>query len=244
MKHAFIPDVQAKHGNSVTFLTRLGRYLAEKQPERIVCIGDFADMPSLSSYDKGKRSFEGRRYVKDCDAARRAMDALMSPIAKVPGYAPDLHLTLGNHEERINRAANDNAELAGLLSVDDLEFASFGWKVHPFLKPVILDGIAYSHYFTSGIMGRPIQSAAALLTKKHMTCVAGHQQGKQIAYATRGDGSTMTGLIVGSCYEHDEEYLGIQGNKHWRGMVMLHEVKRGSFDEMFVSLQYLKRKFA
>lgn len=243
MKHAVIPDVQAKPGTNFAYLGRLGKYLAEKRPDKIICIGDFADMPSLSSYDKGKKAFEGRRYVKDVDAAKRAMDALMTPIAQARGYKPALHLTLGNHENRCIRATDLQPELDGLLSVKDLGYEGFGWKVHPFLRPVKLDGVMYAHYFVSGVMGRPITTAAALLTKRHMSCIAGHQQGKQIAYATCADGSTITGMIVGSCYEHDEEYLGQQGNTHWRGMVMLHEVENGSFDEMFVSLGYLNRRF-
>jgi hypothetical protein len=243
MKHLIIPDVQAKPGVSVEFLTRIGRYAAEKRPDRIICLGDFADLPSLSSYDKGKKSFEGRRYRRDLDAARRAMDALMYPIARARNYKPDLHLTLGNHEDRIRRVVELQPEFEGLLSVDDLGYSAYGWRVHPFLHPVKLDGVMYAHYFTSGVMGRPITTAAALLTKKHQSCVAGHQQGKQIAYATRADGKTITGLIVGSAYEHNEDYLGPQGNRHWRGIVMLHEVRDGAFDEMFVSLDYLRRRF-
>lgn len=244
MKHAIIPDVQSKPGVSTEFLSRIGRYLAEKQPERIICLGDFADMPSLSSYDKGRKGFEGRRYKKDVDAAKRAMEALMEPIARVRGYHPTLDLTYGNHEHRICRVGDTQPELDGVLSLDDLRYADFGWQTHEFLEPVKRDGVMYAHYFTSGPMGRPITTAAALLQKKHMSCIAGHQQGKFIAYAHRADGSTITGMIVGSCYEHGEDYLGPQGNKHWRGLVMLHEVKNGSFDEMFVSLDYLKRRFA
>jgi hypothetical protein len=243
MKHLVIPDVQAKPGVSVEFLTRIGRYAAEKRPDKIICLGDFADLPSLSSYDKGKKSFEGRRYRRDLDAARRAMAALMQPIARARNYKPDLHLTLGNHEDRIRRVVELQPEFDGLLSVDDLGYSAYGWRVHPFLHPVKLDGVMYAHYFTSGVMGRPITTAAALLTKKHQSCVAGHQQGKQIAYATRADGKTITGLIVGSAYEHHEDYLGPQGNRHWRGIVMLHEVRDGAFDEMFVSLDYLRRRF-
>jgi hypothetical protein len=243
VKHAVIPDVQAKPGGSVAFLTRIGKYLAEQRPNKIICIGDFADMPSLSSYDRGKKCFEGRRYVKDIDASKRAMDALMTPLAKVRGYTPDLHLTYGNHENRIVRCAEDQPELDGLVDLSHLGYKEHGWKTHEFLAPVFLDGVAYCHYFVSGVKGLPITTAAALLAKKHMSCIAGHQQGRQIAHATRADGSTITGMIVGSCYEHDEAYLGPQGNRHWRGMVMLHEVVEGQFDEMPVSLGYLKRMF-
>lgn len=243
MNHAVIPDMQIRPGDSLRFVERVGKYIALKRPERIICLGDFADMASLSSYDKGKRSFEGRRYQRDISAAKRAMDALMAPIMAEPGYEPRLIMCYGNHENRIVRAGELQPELDGLMRLEDLEFASYGWECHDFLKPVIVDGVAYCHYFTSGIMGRPITTASALLTKRHMSCIAGHQQGKQIAYASAADGRTLTSLIIGSCYERHEAYLGPQGNQHWRGIVMLHEVRRGSFDEMLVSLQYLRRRF-
>ncbi|MBA2413207.1 MAG: hypothetical protein H0V63_10340 [Burkholderiaceae bacterium] len=244
MRHAVIPDVQAKPGVSLKYLTAIGKYLAEKQPERIICIGDFADMPSLSSYDKGKKSFEGRRYRKDIDAVQRAMEALMTPIAKVGGYIPKFDLTLGNHEHRINRAVDFQPEFDGVISVDDLRYPEWGWNTHAFLEVIQRDGVCYSHYFTTGVMGRPATSAQALLTKKHQSCVAGHQQGLQIATAVRADGKMLTGIISGSCYEHKEDYLGPQGNNHWRGMLMLNDVRAGEFETMPVTLRYLRRRFA
>jgi len=243
MKIAVLPDVQAKPGLKFDHLTHCGKYIADKRPDVIVQIGDFAYMPSLSSYDKGKRKFEGRRYRHDIDAAQRAMDTLMAPIWAAEGYSPQLVLTLGNHENRIDRATNETPELEGLISVDDLGYAQYGWEVHPFLKVVQIGGVAFSHYFVSGVMGRPVTTASALLAKKHMSCVAGHQQGKQIAYGSKADGSTLTSIIAGSCYTHDEDYLGPQGNKHWRGMFFMHEVRDGAFDEMWLSLDYLKRRY-
>ena len=153
-------------------------------------------------------------------------------------------LTLGNHENRIHRAVENDAVLDGTIGIDDLGYSRYGWEVHPFLDVVVIDGVAYSHYFTSGVMGRPVGTANALLSKKHMSCIAGHQQGRQIATAVRADGQMMSAIIAGSCYEHDEDYMGPQGNQHWRGIVMLHEVNDGAFDEMFVSLKYLKEKYA
>jgi hypothetical protein len=117
------------------------------------------------------------------------------------------------------------------------------WEVIPFLEVITIDGIAYSHYFTSGVMGRPITSTAALLTKKHMSCFAGHQQGRQISYGRRADGQEMTAIISGSFYEHSEDYLGAQGNQHWRGFYVLHDVHDGAFDEMAVSIKFLKERY-
>jgi hypothetical protein len=80
MKILVLPDVQAKPGVDFSYLRRYGMYLVEKKPEVVVCIGDFADMPSLSCYDKGKKSFEGRRYKRDIEAAQFAMQAFLGPL--------------------------------------------------------------------------------------------------------------------------------------------------------------------
>ena len=78
--HAVIPDCQVKPGHDTTYLNVIGHYLVQKKPDTIICIGDFADMPSLSSYDVGKKSFEGRRYRDDVAASHAAMEALLDPI--------------------------------------------------------------------------------------------------------------------------------------------------------------------
>lgn len=249
-----IPDVQAKPGHDFAFLTRIGRYIMDKRPDVIVAIGDFADMPSLSSYDKGKKGYEGRRYRLDIEASHAAMKALLKPMRdfnlrearkgkKAKCYRPRMVMTLGNHENRINRTIENEPLLDGTISVDDLGYEGYGWEVYPFLEVVVIEGVAFSHYFTTGVMGRPATSAQATLNKKHMSTVCGHQQGKQTASAYRADGKQITSIIAGSCYEHTEFYLGPQGNTHWRGLLVLHEVEDGEFSEMFVTLAFLKARY-
>lgn len=252
MKIAVIPDVQLRAGDNTDFLGHIGNYLVAKKPDVVVNMGDFADMPSLSSYDVGKKAFEGRRYKLDIEAAHQGMEALLAPIraynskmrrTKHQQYVPRYVLTRGNHEDRISRAVNGDAKLDGTIGLDDLQYKEYGWEVYPFLEPVIISGVAFCHYFTTGVAGRPATSAQLQLAKKHMSCVAGHQQGLQIATGHRADGKRLTSIIAGSCYEHDEDYMGPQGNKHWRGILMLHEVVDGEFDAMPVSLKYLRKKY-
>jgi hypothetical protein len=248
-----LPDVQAKPGIDFSFLRRIGQYAVEKKPDIIVCIGDFADMPSLSSYDKGKKQYEGRRYKRDIEAAQFAMQAFLGPLNeyneqrrrnKKAEYRPRMVMTLGNHEHRINRATDDDPKLDGLISVDDLAYKEYGWEVYPFLETVIIEGVAFAHFFATGVMGRPAGSAAAQFKVANMSCFAGHQQGKQIHYAKRADGAILTSIISGSCYEHHEHFLGPQVNKqHWRGFFMLHDTKDGSFDEMPVSLSFINQRY-
>lgn len=45
-----------------------------------------------------------------------------------------------------------------------------------------------------------------------------------------------------NCYLHDEEYKG-SANTHWRGIVVLNEVRDGTFCEMPLTLDYLCRKY-
>lgn len=241
-----IPDTQFKEGIDDHYLRAIGHYIVRKRPDAIVHIGDHWDMPSLSSYDFGKKSFEGRRYKADVEAGNSGFAALNAPIEaerlrlkknREKQWNPSKYFLLGNHEERIERAVNNDAKLDGTIGYGDLDFQDY--EVVPFLQPLLLEGIAFSHYFTTGLAGRPATTAAAQLNKQHMSCIAGHQQGLQIATGKRADGSLLTSVIAGSCYLHDEHYLGMQGNNHWRGLLVLNSVSNGSFDLATIPLNYI-----
>ena len=211
-------------------------------------------MESLSSYDKGKRDYEGRRYIKDIKAAKDAMAVLLKPRDdynanmrkwKMKQYLPEMHLTLGNHEYRIERAIQDDPKLDGFMSVDDLGYESFGWTVHPFLNVVELDGVYYSHYFCNPLSGRPYggENIGIRLKNIGMSFVAGHQQIYMLGVKSLSNGKRIRGLIQGAAYLHDEKYRGPQGNSEWRGIFILHEVHDGDYSLLEVSLDYLCRRY-
>lgn len=254
--HIVIPDTQAKPGVPTDHLRWIGQYIVDhfagKANVKIIHLGDHADMPSLSSYDRGKKSMEGRRYVEDIKAANAAFDVLCKPLddynahrraLKEKQWWPERYITLGNHCDRITRAAEDDAQLEGLVSLDHLNFARHGWTVVPFLKPLFLDGIGYVHYWQNPMTGKPLggQAIGRLKTIGHSYSM-GHQQ--VLDYAIRFvNGQSQHGLVAGACYLHDEDYKGYQGNAHWRGIIVCHEVHDGSYDPMFLSLDYLCRRY-
>ena len=252
LKILVIPDCQVKEGVPLKHLTWAGKAIVDYKPDVVVNLGDFADMPSLSSHDiKGSKYFEGLRYKKDIESAKEAMKLLLAPLreaqkaqkdSKHKVYKPRMVLTLGNHENRIDRAVNNNPTLEGLISTKDLDYEK-DWEVHGFLHPVFINGVGFNHYWPVGAMGRPAGAASAIINKLHMSCVAGHQQGKQIAYGKRADGKPICAIIVGSYYLHDESYMDQLSNRHWRGLLMMNEVHDGHFDEMFLSVEYLGRKY-
>lgn len=239
--HLVIPDTQVKEGVPTAHLGWIGQYIAEHQPHVIVHLGDHWDMPSLSSYDKGKKSFEGRRYAKDVKAGNDAFELIDAPMRDVDGYRPRKVVLRGNHEYRIQRAIEENAVLDGVIGYDDLE--TLDWEVHDFLEVVNIDGVAYSHYFYNPLTGRPYggQVATRLKTIGH-SFTMGHQQVLDMSLRFV-NGKSQHGLVCGSCYLHDEDYLGYQGNSYWRGIIVCHEVHDGSYDLMLVSLEYLCRRY-
>jgi hypothetical protein len=241
-----IPDCQVQPGTPTEHLEWIGNYIVEKRPDVLVNIGDFADMVSLNSYAVGKAESEGTRYADDVEATKAAMQKLLGPLRKYNRgrknkYKPEMHLTLGNHEFRITRESESNPKLIGTISIDDLGYSRSGWKVHDFLKVAKIDGIEYSHYFVSGAMGRPVSSAAALLRTRQCSATMGHVQRVDLAIHP----STQNiALFSGICYLHDEKYLTPQGNNTKRGIWMKHEVRDGTYDPMFVSLEFLRKNYS
>ena len=53
----------------------------------------------------------------------------------------------------------------------------------------------------------------------------------------------MTGLFAGIYYQHDEAYLNPQTNGSWSGLWVFNSVEDGSFDELPVSMDYLRRTY-
>lgn len=243
--HLVIPDLQVKPGVALDHLRWIGRYIVDRKPDVIIDIGDHADMESLSSYDKGKKSFEGRRVKEDIKACHKSNEILWTPLFNDKHFNKcETHICLGNHENRIERAIEDSAEFDGLFGIEDLGYDDWYDHVHPFLDPVLLDGVTYAHYFYNPMSGRPWGGGADTRLKNvGFSFTMGHQQGKKYAERNLANGMSQHALIVGSCYLHEENYIGPQAQNHWKGLVVKHEVHNGMYDAMFVSLDYLCRKY-
>ncbi len=251
--HVVIPDTQARFHSSTdtTYTAHLGwiaKYITEKFTGRpnvkIIHLGDHWDMPSLSSYDrKGGRLMEGRRYTTDIRYGNEAWHTLVDPME---GLGFDCHFLYGNHEERIVRAGDQDAQLDGLVDLSDLAVHDTPeWKQHKFLDPITLDGVMYAHYFANRMTGRPLsgQSMDARIKTIGRSFTMGHQQGLWFGRREVVGGQAHLGLVAGSCYLHDEDYLGPQGNDHWRGIIICYDVRRGDYDPKFVSLGSLCKRY-
>lgn len=237
-------DAHARQEESNRRFTIAGRFASAIGATRLISMGDWADMPSLSSYDKGKRSGEGQRYARDIEAAIDAQEKL---LAELP-VDIDLHMLGGNHDEaRIARATNDDPFLFETLCLEDLRYEEFGWKYTPFREILTLDGVAYSHYFTAGRMDKPIggeHQAANMLKKMHTSCVQGHSHVFDYKEDTLSNGKKIFGLVAGCFFEHEVTYVSRAEQRKWsRGLIVLRKymTEHGDeFDIEKVSMDRLK----
>jgi len=248
------PHVCPDHNNDR--LTWAGEFALSRMPKYIVCLGDFAEMGSLSQYDVGKLSGEGKRYEDDIVAAHDGLEKFNAAINKYnkthtrwkkKKYQPKKIMCLGNHENRINLAVQDNPNMHKTLSVGDLQYQEYGWDVYGLTVPAMVEGIAFSHYFTSGVMGRPISGvnhARALITKTLNSCVVGHSHLTDYSRLTSVVGKQKLGLVCGCYFDYDMDWT-TENNRYWRGLVYLHDMHDGYAEPEFLNLEtYLKRKYA
>ncbi len=248
--HIIVGDAHAKLEVDNSRFTKLGNFILNtrlKYPHaniKVIDMGDWEDMPSLSSYDMGKKCYEGRRYQRDLAAAWDARQRTNSPIDDFNETARKYHKRTisvskyalgGNHfEGRIERAVQLTPMLEGTIGVKDGRHAEFGWEYIPYGEPLLLDGFNYCHSFPSGVLGRPIggETPAKTLIQKQLTsCVAGHLHLLDICNRTNPQGRAVWGIFPGCFLDENqwEEYAGAANHMWKRGILVLKDVKDGDF---------------
>lgn len=231
--------------------------LAPDETLYVMDLGDFMDLKSLSSYDKGKGEAELERLELDIDFGRDARTRLMQPVLDYLEHLKVGHrrvprvqwvCLLGNHENRWARFRGENpawVDFDGLP--DDLSRASsLGAEVVPFLVPKEIAGIHFCHYYykkDSRYAIGGVTPARALMTFLKKSAVSGHTHEWDVHGATTIVG-TIRCLYAGCYYEHDEKYPGPQGHSNiTRAITVLHDCEDGAYNEVKIPIQDLKEKY-
>ncbi len=251
-KHLIIPDTQVRPGVPTDHIDWVAEAIVEYLPDAIIHIGDHWDFPSLNQHDKpGAKILEGARYQNDLDAGNEAFARLVAPMRKEiarriknhdPRWNPTTDFCEGNHENRADRAVLNDPKWEGVIGAQNCDVQ--GFTRHRFLERLWIDGVVYAHYFQNSHSRFPIGgSVENRLNKVGASFVQGHEQGFRYGTRITGAGPTWHGVVCGSCYLHVEDYRGAQGQKHFRGIVVLNEVVDGDFCIMVLTLDYLCRKY-
>ena len=230
-----IPDAHAHPDYDNDRFDVLGDYIARHRPDMVMSIGDWADMASICEHSS-KLSLEGKRYPDDCESVVDSQERMFSHVG---GLNIDWQMVLGNHDARIDKLAAQNPQLEGVISMDDLRYEDFGWTVHPFRKVTSFFGWHFSHYFPTGVSGRPISgplAAKALVQKNHESCVQGHSHLVGWHSEATPSGKRIHGVVVG-CYSSIAQIEDWNQNTEfawWRGVVHIHGAKDGDGGIQFV----------
>ena len=220
-----------------------GKLARDLKPDTIICMGDFSSLDSLSSYDKGKKSFEGRRYKKDIDHAHDALEKFNKGLN---GRRSRKVMLLGNHEDRIDRIVDETPELDGTISTKDLKFKEFGWEVIAYQEPVAIDGVHYCHNYPTGIMGKPISGdniARSLLLKNKVSSTVGHCHLFDYSMCTIPTGRKVLGLSAGCYLHHKEDYARNTQRLWWSGLIVKRNVRQGEYDIETIEYNTVKRRY-
>jgi hypothetical protein len=245
--HLIIPDSHSHPDFNNDRYDWLGQLIADVKPDVVINIGDHWDLSSLSTYDVGTKAHEGKRYLADLEHGSEAMERYHNPIRRLKKGQPRWVFCIGNHEHRITKAVEKDPKLEGVLSLNDLDLDYFRYETFPFLDKVEIDGIYYSHYFSSGIMGRAISGerpAYTLLTKQFVSCTQGHSHLLDFCRRVDPIGRPILGLNVGCFFDYDSPWAGPANKFYYRGVVICRNVSNGNYDLELVSMETLKASYA
>ena len=248
--HLIIPDPHAHPDYDNSRADLLAKLIKEVKPDVVINLGDVCDFPSLSAYDKGKRSFVGRSYRRDVEAALDFEERLWGPVRRSKKKLPRRVILEGNHEHRIEKALDLHPELADTISLKDLEWDRYYDEqvLYEGNTPgtINIDGVNYAHFFISGVMGRAISGehpAYSLIVKQYESCTAGHLHVLDFCERTTARGRKIQGLIAGVFQDYEAPWAGEVNHLWWRGCVIKRNVENGTYDPEFVSLDRLRKEF-
>jgi hypothetical protein len=249
-KHLVIPDSHAHYKHHNRRAEWLGKLILDTKPDVVIHLGDSADMPSLSGYDKGKKSFQGRTYRADIDAHLDFNTRLWDTVRAAKRRLPHRYILEGNHEHRIVKAIDVQPELDGAISLDDLRMLDFYDEFIQYngRSPgvVEIDGIAYAHFFISGVMGKSIgglHPAYAILQKGYRTATAGDLHLLDYRLLTGIGGRRLQAMVAGCYQDYDSDWAGEANSLWWRGVIVKNNVENGSYDPTFISLEAIRKEY-
>jgi len=224
-----IGDAHVEPDQDLSRFELLARFAADQQPDIIVAIGDWFGLTSLCAYNS-RLEVEGVRVVEDLKAGNEAIAIFENTLAKLaPDYSPRKIYTMGNHDHRLDRIADEDPRLFGLIGTHLMDWGTHGWEVYPFLAPFRVNGFRFQHYLCSNGGRRAIagvyQGRKLLQQVNHEeSVVVGH--GHVLVNREEGcsSGKRVHGIQVGKYFTHHEEYAGEDSNNRWwTGLVMLRD---------------------
>lgn len=165
--------------------------IADLQPDKVVCLGDYLDLPMFGTYEQSEN------YAHTCQPA---IDYGYRLLATIRASVPNAEIAVleGNHDRRIEKnIQRSNMAAWGIKRADDIE----GWPVFsvPFLCRFDDLNVKYVEGYPAGkywinerlqcihghIVGPPGQTAAKVVKAETVSTLFGHIHRIETAYDTQ-----------------------------------------------------------
>lgn len=223
----------------------LNKLIKDVKPNRVVVIGDFFTMDSLSEWDSDKRKkMEGRRLNNDVAAGVRALEMMYDGITDVP-----LIFTEGNHENRLDRYYDKNPVVDQTVDLGDTVAEAIGCNeltYVPYKSYWQHKGVSFTHV-PHGENGKPIGGKSATtraLSIHDGSVVFGHTHLLATACEHRHGGRHLNQAVnVGCFFEHVDDYAKGSVTSYWRGVVLLDHYATNRVDLHTWALGKLLREY-
>lgn len=235
--------VDPKQRRGLDRFNALHNLILERKPSRLVIIGDFITLDSLSDWDKDKRRrLEGKRYYHDIQVGRDALGRMMGSGFD---WKPELIFIEGNHEERLQRYLDRDPSFDGVVSIErDL---CPDWKYIPYKSQWKYKGVSFTHI--------PINEAGKALGGKNAcqrsleiynnSVVFGHTHKLAVACVHRLSSPHLQQAVnVGCFFDHVDDYATGSVTSYWRGVVLLNHYSFNRMDVETISMGRLRQDYA
>ena len=247
-----IGDTHIKPGESLKRFDAASNFIVENDIQRVVIIGDFVDMASLSSFERpGSRQLENKRVIGDIEVGKEALRRLHKQRSafnerqrKAKHYQTPLTIDYieGNHEYRIKRMWNENARLEGAFDLSR-EFKGLISSYTPYKEYLFINGVGFTHVpFSSSGPIESVYGVYKVLSYVNIPVIYGHTHKLEYNSCVRtGMQFPLSALNVGCFFEEegDGEYKEGKLKNYWRGLILVDAYPGGRFDYYTTSLDAL-----
>lgn len=182
-----------------------GRLVADLQPDRVVWIGDIADLDSLNGHTPNE-TLDGKlkpSFIADMASLNEALEAYAEGLG---GHVVETDMTGGNHDiARILRAEQFAPHVAGMMQAEFYGVMdAHGIRVHDFGAYLDIGGVLFTH-IPLNIMGRPMggmQATATVGRQSTQDVIFGHTHRASVHMAPKVNGDAVRVFEVG-CFLPD-----------------------------------------
>jgi hypothetical protein len=193
-----IGDTHIAPGQDLARFSWFARHVAATKPDRVIQIGDLADLHSVSGHEKPGSAQQKAKpsFQQDLEATEEALALYRKEMPD----GPPLHITEGNHEDRMDRWDSQVAETSGVLRMqwNDL-MARYNVRQTHYRGYLFIGGCAFTHV-PMNLMERPFNGRTInpIVNDLVFSCVWGHSH--RFAYLTApkiGPSQSIEALNVG-----------------------------------------------